>query len=193
VALLTRYPIVGDVKVPLPELSRGDDAAKCSMAAELLVGERRVRIVNVHLESGLSPDGLEQQLRFLLEATRRGLGEPSVPAATVMAGDFNSFGRAHLRALARALDGSGFVPAFDRRLRTFSFAGLALPLQLDHVFVKGPVEVLGAVRGPRGGSDHYPLRVDLLLRGDSAPPSVAPREEPPLLCPVPITRAAGPP
>jgi endonuclease/exonuclease/phosphatase family metal-dependent hydrolase len=144
-AVLSRWPIVEDRKLPLPHLSRWRKLQRAACVAVVQVGTRRVRVYSVHLETpfGISRGQREDQARALVEDAARH------PEPAVVAGDFNSrwiaddFERAGYRWTTRGLGNT---------LRLFAW---------DHVFVKGlpvPEEPdAGIVRDTRGASDHRPV------------------------------------
>lgn len=188
VAILSRWPIVADVKLPLPPLSHSDKAQKTSAAAIVDVDGRWIRSVNMHLQTGLPPDAMRQQLGAAFELLEQSLpAPPGVP--TVVTGDFNSYKQTQLKAIAEEMNVRQLLPVFDHTLHTFTVAGIPMPIQLDHIFVSRilmNVELTQGVRGMKGGSsDHYPLRADLPLPapGEQRPANI-PRDQP-LLCPMP--------
>jgi endonuclease/exonuclease/phosphatase family metal-dependent hydrolase len=185
VALLSPWPITDDRKVALAPTSAKDAAQKAALAATVWVDGRRIRVANVHLQSGLTPRQIGPQLAEAL-AGIEGANDEAVPV--VVAGDFNTFGREHLAAVAREAVRHRLTAVLPEGTQTFSFAGIEMPVQLDHVFVRGLVS-RGAGRGPRRGSDHYPVWADLSFPG---PPTAAettpPPRDPSLVCPVPIRK-----
>lgn len=103
------------------------------------------------------------QRRFLAASLRR------VPMGNlIIAGDFNltPWGdamrdfEAQLRPMTRATRGMFTFPA-----RLFGMAWPMPILPIDHMFVGPEWKVVSVERLPRTGSDHYPLRVQLELRG----------------------------
>jgi endonuclease/exonuclease/phosphatase family metal-dependent hydrolase len=149
-AILTRFPVlaVTTIDLSLPGL-----APRSALDADLVVGDRILRVVATHL--GLS--ALERRLQAgrLLAA----LGEPPearrrAADAILVMGDLNEWrGRA------------GAIAALDRRLGP-SAAPRTFPswmpmLALDRIYVHGPAVLreLGVDRSPlaRLASDHLPL------------------------------------
>ena len=43
------------------------------------------------------------------------------------------------------------------------FRAVAAQIPIDHVLIKGPLAVTALQRGPKVGSDHYPIIADLRL------------------------------
>lgn len=181
-AILTRFPVraVTTIDLSLPGL-----APRSALDAELLVGDRILRVVATHL--GLS--ALERRLQAgrllaaLGEAPRRGAAD-----AVLVMGDLNEWrGRA------------GAVAVLDDRLGP-SAAPRTFPswmpmLALDRIYVHGPAVLreLSVDRSPlaRLASDHLPL-VGRLYWGalDQRP---ARRRRTNWAKSAPAERAAGPP
>jgi endonuclease/exonuclease/phosphatase family metal-dependent hydrolase len=186
VALLSPWPIADDRKLPLSPLSSRDGARKTAMAATVAVAGRAVRVVNVHLQVGLSREGFLQQLDEALVGGA-GTGSPQLPL--IVAGDFNSSSDALLDQLAEKARSRGLTDALPRGLRTAAVGPVAL-WQLDHILFAGlePAGTDATLRGLRKGSDHFPIRVDLKFVG---PPGTGTKPPPatvlsPLFCGEPI-------
>jgi endonuclease/exonuclease/phosphatase family metal-dependent hydrolase len=186
VAVLSPWPIADDRKLPLSPLSRWDAARKIAMAATVVVAGRPVRVVNVHLQVRLSTEDFLLELDEALVGAE-GAGSPEFP--WIVAGDFNTSSSALLDALAERAGTRGLTSALPRGVRTAAVGPVAI-WQLDHILFAGlgPAGTGAALRGPRKGSDHFPIRADLSFQGplDTAakpPPATAP---PPLFCGVPI-------
>ncbi|WP_076072077.1 endonuclease/exonuclease/phosphatase family protein [Sphingomonas montana] len=160
VAILSRLPM-GRVRY------RFRDAANRPVGPPLVQGVvtiagRRVTIVSIHLTRGSDAATRAGQRAALADAVR-GVPDP----ALILGGDFNlvpyqaSFRRLgdDLQPLVRA----------DRGLFTFPARWDTRPVpwplvDIDHVFA-GPAWIVAAARRlPKTGSDHYPIRVDLVLR-----------------------------
>ena len=149
-AILTRFPVlaVTTIDLSLPGL-----APRSALDADLLVGDRILRVVATHL--GLS--ALERRLqagRLLAALGERPAARRRAADAVLLMGDLNEWrGRA------------GAVAALDDRLGP-SAAPRTFPswmpmLALDRIYVHGPAVLheLGVDRSPlaRLASDHLPL------------------------------------
>jgi endonuclease/exonuclease/phosphatase family metal-dependent hydrolase len=148
-AVLSRWPIVEDRKLPLPHLSRWRKVQRAACVAVVQTGTRRLRVYSVHLETpfGISRKQREDQARTIIEDAQSH-AEPAV-----VAGDFNS------RWIGDLFERAGFrwpTKKLGKTLRWFSW---------DHVFVKGlPVPEKpagGIVRDTKGASDHRPVWVEV--------------------------------
>ncbi len=87
-----------------------------------------------------------------------------LPGPTLVAGDFNDVGWsynvsrfAQLSGLHDIRRGRGLYNTFDSKVSVFRWP-------LDHVFVSDEFSVLSIERLPAGGSDHFPLYVQLSLK-----------------------------
>ena len=186
VAVLSPWPLADDRKLPLSALSRRDGARKIAMAATVIVAGRPVRVVNLHLQVGLSEQEFLQQFDEAL-AGGADAGSPEYPL--IVAGDFNSSTNALLDQLAERAKSFGLTAVLVRGVRTAAFGPVAL-WQLDHILFAG-LELVGtdaALRGVRKGSDHFPIRADLNFkvpadRATKPPPATV---LPPLFCGEPI-------
>jgi endonuclease/exonuclease/phosphatase family metal-dependent hydrolase len=185
VAVLSRWPVLDDRKLPLTASSGGDAAQKAAMAATVWIRGRPVRIVNVHLQSGLTPEQMAPQLREALAGLGAAEGSSLGWTPAIVAGDFNRFKEAHLETIAREAQALGLEPVLPAGVKTFEVAGfIELPVQLDHILVRGLARE-AAGRGPRRGSDHFPVWAELRLPASPLEPASPPPPggDPPLICP----------
>jgi endonuclease/exonuclease/phosphatase (EEP) superfamily protein YafD len=131
--------------------------------ASVVVGDRRLRLYNVHTRAPFGPRG-----RAIWEAQLAALGQEAAaePGPVAMAGDFNAnSGHRPFRALLRRglrdahLDrGRWWATTWPSNRRPVP------PLTLlDHVLVSRHVAVLDVREGTGRGSDHLPVVVDLVL------------------------------
>ena len=156
-AVLSRWPIVEDYKLPLPHQSRWRKLQRAACVAVVQVGERRLRVYSVHLETafGISRKQREEQARTIIEDAERH------PEAVLAAGDFNS------RWIGGSFERAGY------RWPTKDLGDTLKWFAWDHVFVKGlPVPEkpqAGIVRDTKGASDHRPVWIALDLPGLEAP------------------------
>ena len=160
----------------LPELSRSDDAQKIALAATIdFAGAYRIRVVDVHLQSGLTPVQLGDQAQVIARcvfeercpagatpvAVETWADEKSdgTPGNVVLAGDFNTGGEAQRQVLEALL-----APRQDVRLGTPTFwlLGLLAPGRgrLDHVFYGAGLTPGEPHVGTIKISDHRPVMVE---------------------------------
>ncbi|MGH7052842.1 MAG: endonuclease/exonuclease/phosphatase family protein [Stellaceae bacterium] len=159
-AILTRFPVLS---VRTIDLSVGDYEPRGAIDADLLIGERVLRVLATHLGLRLA-ERRWQTGRLMAALGEAPAGDRPEPHAVLLMGDLNEWRgrRGCLRALDRRL-GPGAVP------RTFPSWLPVLPL--DRIYAAGPAvlsEVL-VYRSPlaRLASDHLPLVADLRWGGRS--------------------------
>lgn len=173
VAILSRWPIAGKRKIMLPDKSVVDGARKVAMAAVVEVQGVKVRIVNIHLQSGMMPLGFKEQIKSVMECAiedechnDRDPEPLPVARATVVGGDFNTW--------LGTLRG----PLVDRMKRyrlervpgirgTFSRSMSPDPPTrhtFDYFFATpGTIAGPGRVGADRTGSDHFPIAAEFLV------------------------------
>lgn len=162
-AILSRWParlVKGD---SLPGLKRmpGIEPRGALWSAIEIEGIE-VQVINTHL--GVLGRERSMQAKSLLGPDW--LGHPDCHDPVILMGDFNTPPRSGCyRRLAAAMQDAQRAPGIRRRERTFP--SRFPTLRLDHVFVRGPIEVLSAttVRTPlaRLASDHLPLITELCI------------------------------
>jgi endonuclease/exonuclease/phosphatase family metal-dependent hydrolase len=129
-----------------PQRPGWDREPRVALAARLAVGDRPLTVVVTHLS--YLPVRAIRQLRVASGIDASG-------GARVLVGDLNLPTWA-VRAVVRGSRHAGGGPTYPAwRPR----------LQMDHVLVDGPIEVLGATAHEHTSSDHLPLVVDLRLGG----------------------------
>jgi len=156
-AVFSRWPILEDKKLVLPEMNRFRHMQRAVVGATVMVGDTPVRLYSVHLETMIGIDG--PQRRHQVEAL---LKDAALHPRVVMAGDFNNRNQ-----VGRLLTRAGYTWLTEHVGHT------ELIWSWDHVFVRGlalagPGRV-GSVRDTRGASDHRPVWAELALPPLSPP------------------------
>ena len=143
-----------------------------SQSLAVAVGDRLVRVVNLHLTCGAPPRVRSAQLRQALA------GHTTADQPAVVCGDFNSFGAPVRNLVAGWAFGYRPQDLFGHDIaeidRIAASAGLRrvfkhvvtyprLGLQLDHMLVSRLRCTRSRVGDDRFGSDHRPLVADLAL------------------------------
>lgn len=163
-AILTRWPILDDRKIVLPERHRFRDMQRVAVAATITVAGVPVRAYCLHLETAMAIEGPQRRRQaqaVLQDAARH--------ARVIVAGDFNN----------RNQVGALFEKAGYDWL-TEDVRGTFMLWTWDHIFVRGlalraPGRV-GVVRDTRGASDHRPVWAELALpQSDGRAPAKAER------------------
>jgi endonuclease/exonuclease/phosphatase family metal-dependent hydrolase len=163
-AVLCRYPmrlVRADGLPGLPSRPRLEPRGAIWVAIDLGNG-RELQLINTHL--GLVSAERRRQVEALLG--EQWLADSRCGQPRVLCGDFNALpGTRSYRRLARALRDAQHELDGHRAHRTWFSA---YPLgRIDHVFVDGPLEVVGVevlrTQLARVASDHLPLLVEVRL------------------------------
>jgi endonuclease/exonuclease/phosphatase family metal-dependent hydrolase len=143
-AIISRLPSRMIGKLPVGRVPADPAPERCALHVEVDVDGLAVDLVAVHLTSRL-PYGPPTQLRRL----RRLLPPPGRPA--LLLGDFNFWGPPV----------SAMLPGWRRTVRGRTWPAHRPHSQIDHVLVRGDVEVVDTEILDDVGSDHRPVRVTL--------------------------------
>jgi endonuclease/exonuclease/phosphatase family metal-dependent hydrolase len=149
-AVLSRWPIIDDAKIVLPNPSRYAGTHRIATAATIQIGDRVIRAYSTHLGTIADVGGVgrREQLSAIIEDAKR------FPIA-IIAGDMNE---GDLGEIALA---AGFLWPTEKGPRTTIMG------RWDHIFVRGlaPGDSLraGTVRNIRGSSDHHPVWTTVLF------------------------------
>lgn len=152
--LLSRWPL----QEPIQFVAEPDGRQAEAVA---LIRGMHLHVVAVHAVWPLTPEYASRRNR---EFARFAVGARRVREPLVLIGDFNSSALSpHFQnelladgGLRSASAGRGWQPTWPAALLLFG-------IQIDHALVSPQVEVLSFRRGPRVGSDHRPIIVDLAL------------------------------
>lgn len=172
-AILSPWPIRDDRKILLPRIDSSDDIQKMAVVATVWIQGVRVGVVNVHLQTGLTPVETGSQLQVVAgcawgdDNVCPQAGAPMLAETPyyIVAGDLNTTGSAHIEVAQTVLGWRG--------LRRVSGIGSTVKFlfrfgRLDHIFVSEPLEVLGSGHGSgffATGSDHQPIWAELRFVG----------------------------
>lgn len=167
-AILSPWPIERSWKLLLPHEASARRQRRTATAAVVRVGDRRVRVYAVHLETQARmsrPWHRDQAAAIVADAA--GAAEP-----VIVAGDFNS------QRIGHFFTGNGYRWPTERVGHTTWF------FSFDHIFTRGfPLshsDTAGVVRELRGASDHRPVWATLSVGSPDAVGSSSPQvREPP--------------
>jgi endonuclease/exonuclease/phosphatase family metal-dependent hydrolase len=150
-ALLSRWPIEADAKVPLPHLGRFRHMQRIAVGATVRVRDVALRCYSVHFETpgAVSGDQRRDQARAVME-------DAAGFDRVLVAGDFNN-----QNIVAEAFQKTGYHWITRGEPHTIS------TFRWDHIFTRGlrlrDVASVGVVRESRGVSDHKPVWAELVL------------------------------
>ena len=143
-AVLTRLPARVLGRPALGPTRRDPIPGRRVIHLDLDVRGTPIDLIGVHLTSVL-PEGPPQQLRRLAKRF------PDSGRPAVMTGDCNFWG----------WPATALLPGWRRAVRGRTWPAPRPHSQIDHVFVRGGMDVLEAAVLPAVGSDHRPVRVRL--------------------------------
>jgi len=167
-AILSRYPLIDARVMALPHVDQPINARdRNALGATIVVGERALPVVGIHLDTRIGP---VDRIRQLSPAVR------DLPPETLVGGDFNTLpwswvgtvvpltgteavvGQSQAQVLDDYFAAQGFAAAIPREVPTFPFP---VDIHLDGLYVRGmPVGDAG-VAITAAGSDHLPVWVDI--------------------------------
>ncbi|HUP88978.1 MAG TPA: endonuclease/exonuclease/phosphatase family protein [Longimicrobiales bacterium] len=148
-AVLSRWPILTDSKLVLPNRAGLGRTLRTATATTLLIGSDTVRVYSTHLGTimNVTPSGRREQLEAILEDARRFDN-------VIIGGDMNS------ETVGEYAGQQSFVWP-TRNIPRSNPGG-----HLDHFFLKGfvlPESAAGTVLDNHHSSDHKPIWVKALL------------------------------
>lgn len=153
-AILSRWPITGQFVVALPYANPIIGFKRLGVAADIRVGRRTVRAVNVHLSTVVTPLS-----RRLEQATTMLDSLAAVDGPVVFAGDFNTVTRSDRVETTRLMRRAGFrqvpMPPGPTASSVLDFTGLTLVL--DHFYYRGLIAGESDIDRTAAASDHYPI------------------------------------
>jgi endonuclease/exonuclease/phosphatase (EEP) superfamily protein YafD len=154
--LFSRYPITRERDM------RSASGRRRYLQTQIALPDRTLTMIAVHTASPSPLDPEDSHERDLqLEQLAASVVQAAPPI--IMAGDFNSTPWSpHFQdllastGLHNAANGFGWIS-------TFPHGVWPARIPIDHILIKGPLEVLRIGHGPAVGSDHYPIVADLRL------------------------------
>lgn len=164
-AILSAFPVQNVQRMLLPDAGKGHP--RIAMQAEVVVGERRLHVINLHLDTKLNT---AERLAHLRPAVI------DAPETTLVAGDFNTSWVEWVGGELPVLSSSGAsdqAPVVDSYMRALGFATptagsgptehmFGFELRLDSMYPRGLEVAYGAVERV-GPSDHWPMWMDVTL------------------------------
>lgn len=158
IAILSKHPLSDIENLLLPRNeSFINTRDRVALGATITVGDRPVRIYNVHLDTKISVPSRQRQLVPVISAANF---HQNIP--TIIAGDFNTFNSHHTRHLDALLTGAGFSSPFLYGSH-YTAKFLFWRPQLDWIYARHLQIVDAKVKQESRCSDHRPLWVDILV------------------------------
>jgi endonuclease/exonuclease/phosphatase family metal-dependent hydrolase len=144
-AVLSLLPVTSYYEIELGR-APGDRISRAAQVITLTTpGGAALRVVNTHLTHRFTSPVQ------LVRLTRRLAAGPALP--TVVVGDLNM-----------PRPGTLAAPGYRATVRGRTYPADRPWIQLDHLLVRGPVQVSGAEVADPAGSDHLPIRAELWVR-----------------------------
>ena len=149
IAVLVRRGItVDDSRVlHLPQLGR-DRVRRAAIVVDLAVEDHQLSVIGTHMSH--LQFGSHRHYAALKKRLRTGEARPDA----VLLGDMNLWGPP-VRV---------FLPQWHRAVKGPTWPAGNPHSQIDHILVRGAIEIVGGEVRPNGGSDHRPVRAELALR-----------------------------
>ena len=145
-AICSRFPILDRRLITMGKVRRDAPGERRALALTVLIGDTPVEVIGLHTSSKVWRLAPVQHLARL----RRGV---TARGPQIMAGDFNFWGWpvvVLMRGWRRSVRGRTFPARTPRH-------------QIDHVLVRGGIEILGGEVLAETPSDHRPVRARLRL------------------------------
>lgn len=167
-AIMSRYPIENVEVMALPAYD--PEQQRIAIRADLVIGDVRLHVVNVHLETRIN---FRERIRHLRPAL------VDLPAQVIVAGDVNTnpylweYVTIPLLGAAQVVD-TDQAPLLDDYMRCLGFdtptanigpteRKLGVQSRLDAIFTRELASSEGRVERTVAGSDHWPVWVDITL------------------------------
>lgn len=160
VAILSRWPIAEVKRIDLPH-TETDKLIKLQRIAARATIERnnkRITVFSVHLGVLIKTRERKEQIMAILKMI------PDTSEYCIVAGDFNTYNRAHRQIVVDTLKGEGFQ--WTTRGVPWTYREWFFPhrkTRLDHIFTKGAHVKESGVIQDMSVSDHRPVWAQLIL------------------------------
>jgi endonuclease/exonuclease/phosphatase family metal-dependent hydrolase len=160
VALLSRLPVSEVTRIDLPWKEcpwrpRLAMAATISVGVPGSAGERKLRILNAHVDPHAAVGGQLEQLEVLLSEAETFNGP------TLILGDFNTLSKRKAVETRHLLESHGYSTPFPTGTATWRGAGIRL--HADWIFYRGLKITRWGVARPLNVSDHWPIWAEVTL------------------------------
>jgi len=154
VALLSRYPLEGVTRIDLP-WHECPWRPRLAMAATISLGNKRLRILNAHVDPHAAIGGQLEQLEVLVAEAEKHSGP------TLVVGDFNTLSRRKCAETRSFMEARGFQTPIPTGTPTWRGAGIRL--HADWIFYRDLKIMNWGVARPLNVSDHWPIWAEISL------------------------------
>ena len=154
VSLLSRFSLSEVTRIDLP-WKECPWRPRLAMAATVSVGDKRLRVLNAHVDPHSAVGGQLEQLEVLLEHAE----QSTLP--TLILGDFNTLSKRKATETRNFLESRGYSTPFPTGIPTWRGAGIRL--HADWIFGRGVTISKWGVARPLNVSDHWPIWVEVSL------------------------------
>lgn len=148
VALLSRYPLEEVTRLDLP-WHECPWRPRLAMAATLSLGNKKLRILNAHVDPHAAIGGQLEQLEVLAAEAEKHSGP------TLVVGDFNTLSRQKCAETRSFMEARGFQTPIPTGTATWRGAGIRL--HADWIFYRDLKIMDWGVARPLNVSDHWPI------------------------------------
>ncbi len=154
VALLSRLPLSDVKRIDLP-WQECPWRPRLAMAADISMGQHRIRLFNAHVDPHAASVGQLAQLEVIAEQAA------AATLPTIILGDFNTLSQQKCIETRRFLEARGYATPYPTGTATWRGAGLRM--HADWIFSRGvKIEKWGVAR-PLNVSDHWPIWAEILM------------------------------
>ncbi|MEP6569231.1 MAG: endonuclease/exonuclease/phosphatase family protein [Acidobacteriota bacterium] len=154
IGLLSRLPLSNVTRIDLP----WHECAwrpRLAMAATVAAGNRRLRIINAHVDPHAAVGGQLEQLEVLVVEANKNSGP------TLILGDFNTLSDKKVRETRTFLESHGYSTPFPSG--TATWRGMGIRLHADWIFYRELRIAKWGVARPLSVSDHWPIWAEVDL------------------------------
>ena len=154
-SVLSKWPIESHSSVVLPHPNPFSNNHRRALAADIAIGERRVRAVSVHLATVVIPfEGRLHQVEVLADS----LGQVDYPI--IIGGDFNTATEFESTKVGQEMRRAKFrrvkLPA-GRTAWGGPLDAIGHELELDHFYYRGLIQNQSGIEPGFTASDHFPI------------------------------------
>ncbi len=154
VALLSRFPLEDVTRIDLP-WHECPWRPRLAMAATISLGNKKLRILNAHVDPHAAVDGQLEQLEVLTEEAARHSGP------TLVVGDFNTLSQQKCAETKAFMESRGFQTPIPTGTPTWRGAGIRL--HADWIFYRNLKIANWGVARPLNVSDHWPIWAEIVV------------------------------